>query len=137
MSNKIKHQGVVESVGEGSMKVRIMQSSACSGCKVSAHCNASDKKVKIIDIYDKASVNGRKPGDEVTVVATLETGMRAVAIGFGLPFLLMVITVFVTQKLTGNETLAAGLSVAVLMPYYLIIYLMREKLKRRFSFTVE
>jgi sigma-E factor negative regulatory protein RseC len=63
--------------------------------------------------------------------------MRAVAIGFGLPFLLMVITVFVTQKLTGNETLAAGLSVAVLMPYYLIIYLMREKLKRRFSFTVE
>ncbi len=42
MSNKIKHTGVVDGVEEGCVCVRILQSSACSACKVAAHCNASE-----------------------------------------------------------------------------------------------
>ncbi|MQO97027.1 SoxR reducing system RseC family protein, partial [Prevotella copri] len=38
MNNKIKHSGIVESVEEGCVCIRIVQSSACSACKVAAHC---------------------------------------------------------------------------------------------------
>ena len=50
MSNKIKHNGVVDGVEEGCVRVRILQSSACSACKVAAHCNASETKEKIIEV---------------------------------------------------------------------------------------
>ena len=47
MSNKIKHNGVVDGVEDGCVRVRILQSSACSACKVAAHCNTSETKEKI------------------------------------------------------------------------------------------
>ena len=46
MSNKIKHAGVVDGVEGECVRVRILQSSACSACKVAAHCNASETKEK-------------------------------------------------------------------------------------------
>ena len=51
MSEKIKHSGVVESVDGDCMKVRILQTSACAGCKAAGVCNAAEKKEKVIYIY--------------------------------------------------------------------------------------
>ena len=119
------------------MKVRIEQSSACAGCKVAAHCSASERKEKVIDIYDKASMAGRKTGDHVTVVASIQTGMRAVLLGFGIPFLILILTLVIVYKLSGNELIAAISSIVALIPYYIIIYLLRDHLRKKFSFVVE
>lgn len=68
MSNKIKHNGVVDGVEEGCVRVRILQSSACSACKVAAHCNASETKEKIIEVQVADAVKYQQ-GDSVVVVA--------------------------------------------------------------------
>ena len=68
MSNKIKHAGVVDGVEGECVRVRILQSSACSACKVAAHCNASETKEKIIDVMD-ADASHYQKGDQVMVVA--------------------------------------------------------------------
>ena len=52
MSQKISHSGVVESILDGCVKVRIIQTSACAACKVASHCNAAESKVKIVDIIE-------------------------------------------------------------------------------------
>ena len=89
MSNKIKHAGIVDSIEGDCMKVRIMQTSACSGCKISAHCSASDTKEKLVEIYDKASINQHAIGDSVVVVATYQTALQAVLVGFVYPFIVL------------------------------------------------
>ena len=137
MSNKIKHAGIVESIDGGGMKVRIMQTSACSGCKISAHCSASDTKEKLVDIYDKASIGQHVAGDSVVVVATYKTALQAVVIGFVLPFIVLVAMLVIVLQISGNEVLAALLSLGVLIPYFFVVFLMREKLKQKFSFTLE
>lgn len=137
MSEKIKHSGIVESVDGDCMKVRILQTSACAGCKAAAFCNAAEKKEKIIDIYGRKAMGGHKVGDNVVVTAANATGRKAVMIGFGLPLVVLVVALAVTYALTHSEPLSALVSIVALVPYYIIIYVMRDHLRRDFSFAIE
>ena len=134
MSNKIKHSGIIESVGQHVTRVRILQTSACASCKVAGHCGASESKEKTVDVYGAYDVN---VGDEVTVVASGQVGMNAVILGFGVPFIILIAAVYLLYLLTGSEPLAALGSIACLIPYYCILYKKREKLREKLSFTIE
>lgn len=134
--NKIKHSGIVDSVEDECVHIRILQSSACSACKVASHCNASETKEKLIDVADvQAAVY--QPGDLVTVVADASVGFRASVLGYLLPLALMVITLVVVLTITRSEGAAALSALGVLIPYYIVLYLLREKMKTKLSFTIE
>ena len=137
MSSKITHSGVVESMENDCMKVRIMQTSACSGCKIAAHCSASEQKEKLVDVVLPAHHADYHVGDHVVVAASLQTGIQAVVYGFGLPLMVLIITLITVLQATGNEGLAALSGLAALIPYYLIVYLMRHRLKKKFAFTID
>lgn len=136
MSNKIKHAGVVDGVEGECVRVRILQSSACSTCKVAAHCNASETKEKIIDVMD-ADASHYQKGDQVMVVADTAVGFRASLYGYLLPLILMVVTLVGVLAATHSEGLAALSALGILMPYYVLLFLMRNKLRNRLSFTLE
>lgn len=137
MSNKIRHAGVIEEISEDCMKVRIMQTSACSACKVAAHCSASEQREKIVDVYDRRSMEGRRVGESVVVSTSLSTGLKAVLIGFCIPFAVLVVTLVVVLQLTDNEGYAALAALGSLVPCYAVIWLLREHLRSKFSFVVE
>ena len=136
MSNKIKHAGVVDGVEGECVRVRILQSSACSACKVAAHCNASETKEKIIDVMD-ADASHYQKGDQVMVVADTAVGFRASLYGYLLPLILMVVTLVGVLATTHSEGLAAVSALGILIPYYVLLFLMRNKLRNRLSFTLE
>lgn len=136
MSNKIKHAGVVDGVEGECVRVRILQSSACSACKVAAYCNASETKEKIIDVMD-ADASHYQKGDQVMVVADTAVGFRASLYGYLLPLILMVVTLVGVLAATHSEGLAALSALGILMPYYVLLFLMRNKLRNRLSFTLE
>lgn len=136
MSNKIKHAGVVDGVEGECVRVRILQSSACSACKVAAHCNASETKEKIIDVMD-ADASHYQKGDQVMVVADTAVGFRASLYGYLLPLILMVVTLVGVLAATHSEGLAALSALGILLPYYVLLFLMRNKLRNRLSFTLE
>lgn len=134
--NKIKHSGIVDSVEDECVHIRILQSSACSACKVASHCNASETKEKLIDVADvQAAVY--QPGDLVTVVADASVGFRASVLGYLLPLAFMLITLIVVLTITRSEGAAALSALGVLIPYYIVLYLLREKMKTKLSFTIE
>ena len=89
MSNKITHSGIVKSIADGCIKVQIVQTSACAACKVASHCNASESKVKIVDVFTR-DTNIYQIGQEVTVWASKDVANRALLLGFGAPFLLLI-----------------------------------------------
>lgn len=136
MSNNIKHAGIIESVESGHVRVRILQASACGACVVSSHCHASGAKEKLIDVYETPTIT-RKKGDQVTVVASTKTGARAVALGFGVPFLLLLAVLFTTMGLTGSEPIAALAALASLIPYYIGLYVCKDKISGKLSFWIE
>ena len=66
MNSKIRHEGVIESIDGQCVKVRIVQSSACSGCKVAGHCNSSVGENKVVDVYVRTTEQ-HNVGDNVWV----------------------------------------------------------------------
>ena len=136
MSDIIKDRGIVENINGSHIQVRIVQTSACSACSVKGHCNASESKDKLIDVYENHSAE-YYIGQNVMVHGTTSMGMQAVLLAFGVPFLVLFIALYATLQITGDELTAALAGLLALFPYYLIIYMCRGKLSRKFFFTIE
>lgn len=137
MVTNIKHLGIVENINGSRLKVKIVQSSACSACSVKGHCSASETKEKIIDVYNKNNVPCQV-GERVMIVGTTSMGMKAVLLAFVLPFIVLLLALIISLKLTGgDEAVSALVSLGTLVPYYLIIYMCRNRLSRSFMFILE
>ena len=135
-NNTIKHLGIVENIQGSHLSVRIVQTSACAACSVKGHCSSADSKDKIIDIIDTAAAS-YQVGENVMVVGETSMGMQAVALAFIIPFVLLIFTLFLFMALIENELYAALLSLAVLIPYYFVLWLNKTQLKQQFSFTIK
>ena len=70
MADKIKHQGVVESIGGDCIRVKIMQTSACSSCSAKGYCSSIEVRKKIVNIRT-TKTEFYRPGDKVWVIAEL------------------------------------------------------------------
>ena len=136
MSQKISYSGVVERIEGDCIKVRIVQTSACAACKVASHCNAAESKVKIVDVFGCDTTN-YSTGQEVTVWASRDVANRALLLGFGVPFLLLVCVLLIALRLTANEGLAALWALGSLVPYYFALWLLRNRIQRGISFQIE
>ena len=135
-NNTIKHLGIVENIQGSHLSVRIVQTSACAACSVKGHCSSADSKDKIIDIIDTAAAS-YQVGENVMVVGETSMGTQAVALAFIIPFVLLIFTLFLFMALIENELYVALLSLAVLVPYYYILWLNKTRLKQKFSFTIK
>ena len=136
MNHIIRHSGVVESIEDGCVHIRITQTSACAACKVAGYCNAAESKEKIIDVYCD-DVAAYSIGLAVVVTTTGQVAARALLWGFGFPFLLLVVVLFLTWLLTAHEGWAALCALASLIPYYMVLWLMRDKMSQQLAFSIE
>ncbi|MBQ9649567.1 MAG: SoxR reducing system RseC family protein [Prevotella sp.] len=137
MHNKISHSGIIDSIIDNCVKVRILQTSACAACKVAGHCNAAESKEKIIDVLDVSDTSALRVGDEVTVWASRDVANHALLLGFGVPFLVLVGVLFLVIYITHNEGLAALSALLALVPYYAVLFLCRDRIRERLSFHIE
>ena len=136
MSQKISHAGVIESIEGDSIKVRIVQTSACAACKVAGHCNAAESKVKIVDVVGTDATRYQL-GQEVVVWASKDVANKALVLGFGLPFLLMIAVLVIVLHVTDNEGVAALSALGSLLLYYGLLWLRRDSIQRGISFRIE
>lgn len=135
MHSEIEHIGTIESIDNETIKVKIISQSACASCHAKGVCNAADMQEKIIDVVktnDDFAV-----GECVNVVLKESLGFWALFLGFVLPFLIILLTLIIVIYLTNNEGIAGLASLVILVPYYGILYLKRDQLKKQFSFTLK
>ena len=134
-SNTINHLGFVDSVTEQMATIKINSQSACAACHAKGACSAADQKEKVLTI----STDGQEvhPGEHVRVMISKRTGLRAVAYGYMYPFLLIMLVLIMMTAL-GMPELQAGLcSLLALVPYYLIIYILKDRLGNSFTFKMQ
>lgn len=136
MGSIIEHEGtIIGRISPTKLSVKIVQQSACSACKVAGMCSAAESKEKIIEAYsDDATI---AIGDAVIVYGKMALGYKALTLAIVLPLVLSALTLFLVSNATGND-LASGLSaLGILVPYYCVLALMRNKLQREFIFRVK
>ncbi|MEN8155930.1 MAG: SoxR reducing system RseC family protein [Bacteroidota bacterium] len=131
----IDHVGIIERIEGDIAHVNINSVSACASCHAKGACSAADMEEKFLDV----PLNGAdyEAGETVRVLIARHTGFKAVALGYVYPFLLLM-TVLITATAAGVNELRAGLfALLSLPPYYLAIFLVRNRIKKSFTFTIQ
>lgn len=137
MVERIEHTGVIEKIEGDRVRVRIVQTSGCARCKVAGHCNASESKVKTIDVSGVSHAALLHVGDTVRVSASKSVAFRALLLCFGVPFAVMVAALWITMSFTSDETLGGGVALLSLLPYYGVLYLFRRRIGRGVAFRID
>lgn len=136
MDNSINHNGRIEKIEGKTVFVRIIQQSACSGCHARSMCSASEQKEKIIEVDDPAP--GRyRINEEVLICGRSSLGLQAVVLAFVFPLLLVIAAIVAGSYLQWSETASGLTGLILLVPYYSMLYLLRERLKKKFIFTLK
>ena len=145
----IKHDGIIIALnGDGTARVRILQTSACAACKAKAMCasaESAEKEMTVVLLGDEQWA----VGNEVEVMVQQKMGWKAVVLAYLLPFFVMLAVMFV-----GNELLAMGdgatgilgdeakreavlgtVALCAMALYYLVLGMFKDRLQKEFSFT--
>jgi len=135
-SGTIIHPGIIESIKGDKVFIRILSQSACSTCHAKGACTVADIEEKIIEADLDPSGN-HKPGDQVMVRMEESLGRKAVLLGYVLPLVVLVGSIVFFLSVLEHEGLAALLSLLMLVPYYLVLYLFRKRLQKEFRFRIQ
>ena len=131
-SEEIKHAGVVKSIEGNIAKVSIISKSACLSCQVKGACNISEISEKIIEV-DMFGTNFNI-GEEVNIAMKESSGIKALMLGYMLPFIFMISTLIIISRFTENEIYIGLGSLAILAPYYFFLFVLKNQIKKQFTF---
>jgi sigma-E factor negative regulatory protein RseC len=131
---KIQHEGIVHTVDENEVTIIISSNSACSGCQAEGMCSLSGTEKKIINIPGTYNVN---PGDKVTVMMNQTMGYAALLLGYIIPLLAVIVSLAIMVSFSVPELTSGLLSALILVPYYALLYLFRNRIKKEFVFTLK
>ena len=133
---QIEHKGIVKSINGNELQVSIIVQSSCASCNFKGSCSVSGLEEKIIDVF-VANPDKYENGENVSVYYKQSLGFRALFLGYILPFLILVISLIILMLITQNELLSGVISLLILVPYYLILYFSKDKIKKTFTFSIK
>ena len=132
MEHRISHEGIITRIDNDNVQIKILSKSACASCNIKGACNMSEMKEKIIDIPRPKDKN-LSIGQEVKISMGLGQANSAVIFAYVIPVIILVGMIFILSALKFDEGINALISIGSLVPYYLILFLFRNKIKRKFE----
>ena len=134
--NEIHHTGEIIEITPDFTTVKIVASSACSGCHAKSLCGMSEDQEKVImlptDPYATHNV-----GDKVQVATKMTMGLKAVWISYVIPLAILMILILTLSSVFEKEYLRGLVAIGGVALYYFIIWLFRGKLNNEFIFYIK
>lgn len=135
-ADRIKHIGTITSIDGGVLRVKMLQSSACSGCHAAHLCQSSESKEKEVDVT-VSDASSYSLGQHVLLIGSVRQGLKATLWAYMVPLVLIVLVMAGCLCAKCNDGIMALVTLLVLVVYFCLLYLFRDKLERKFSFEVE
>ena len=135
-SETISHEGIVTRITDDTLEVKILAQSACAACHAKSACGMGEQAEKILTVPrpkgKEFSIN-----QKVNVKMAIGQGNVAAVLAYLIPIILLLVVLFICLGLGLSEGLSALLSIISLIPYYIVLYLRRDRLKKKFSYIIE
>ena len=128
----ITHEGVIAKVSDDKVTVALIGNVHCEACNAKGACGVSEGNTKEIEVDNNGSY---KVNESVNVVLQKELGLKAVFWAYVFPFIL-VLTVLIIATSFMKEWMAGLLALAILIPYYLMLYVLQNTFKKAFSVSI-
>ena len=138
MDDLIKHEAIVKEVKDNSIKVSIVSKSACLSCHLKSSCSVAEIQEKVIEVKNyNTGLDKYNVGEKVNVIMYKSLGIKALILGYIIPFFILLGVLIITFIYTNNEPLSGLLALASLGPYYFALFLSKNKLSKEFNFAIE
>lgn len=131
----IEHKGIIDHIDGDMAHVKIESVSACASCHAKGVCSAADQEEKFLDV-PLHGANYRQ-GDPVYVQVAKRLGFKAVALGYVYPFLLLMAVLVGMLAAGAGELQAGSFALLSIVPYYLGLYLFRNRISSTFTFSIK
>ena len=127
------HSGVVSAIRGRSVIVSLDQNTHCESCSARGGCGIAETSNREVEVYDPD--RSFSLHEEVQVTLRKGLGQKAVFWAYIFPFFLMVFTLIGTS-MAFEEWVAGLLSLLILIPYYGILYMLKNYFQRTFRISV-
>ncbi|MDD7133976.1 MAG: SoxR reducing system RseC family protein [Bacteroidales bacterium] len=136
MKKEIYHDGKIIEITPEFTSVEIISSSACSQCHAKGLCGFSEEESKVV-MVPTSPYTERKVGDTVTLALKQTMGLKAVWISYVIPLIILMILVLSLSSVIDNEVWTGLAAIGGVALYYLVIWLLQDKLKNEFVFYIK
>ena len=134
--NTVDHIGVVKSVTPQYVDVEILNKSMCAACHAKGMCSMSDVSAKMIRVNNYFGQTYSE-GEQVRVVMRKTLGLKAVWMSYVFPLIILMILLLSLPKFGVSELNVGLIAAAGVVIYYGCIWLLKDKIAREFTFTIE
>lgn len=132
----VSHEGIVTKITDEELEIKIMAQSACAACHAKSACGMGEQAEKILTM-PRPKDRDFALNQKVNVKMAIGQGNKAAILAYLIPIVLLLAVLFSCMGMGLDEGPSALISIVALVPYYIVLYLLRDKLKRRFSYTIE
>ena len=132
----ISHEGIVTKITDEELEIKILAQSACAACHAKSACGMGEQAEKILTV-PRPKDKDFELNQKVNVKMAIGQGNKAAVLAYLIPIMLLLAVLFVCLGLGLSEGLSALISILALVPYYSVLYMRRDKLKKRFEYTIE
>jgi positive regulator of sigma E activity len=129
-----EQKGFIDSIQDNRITVRIDRGSACGHCTAKGLCNLAQTTEQTIEIITSAQLFS--VGEYVQVSMSRSMGNKAILMGYFIPFILLITTLLILSAFGLPDWFAGLVSILILIPYFIILFVFREKLRRTFTFSI-
>jgi sigma-E factor negative regulatory protein RseC len=130
----LEQKGIIESINDNRITVRIDRGSACGHCSAQGLCNLAESAERIIEVNNPTQLFCI--GEWVQVTMSRSMGNKAILLGYFIPFVLLISTLLILSAFGLPDWIAGLVSLLILIPYFIFLYIFRERLRRTFSFSI-
>ena len=131
----ISHEGIVTKITDDELEIKILAQSACAACHAKSACGMGVQAEKILTV-PRPKGQDFTINQKVNVKMAIGQGNKAAVLAYLIPIILLLVVLFVCLGLGLNEGLSALISIVALIPYYIVLYLRRDKLKKKFEYLI-
>jgi len=136
MKESISHKGKIIKITPEVITVAFIQHGACAECHAAGLCGMGDMAEKVVEVpadpYNKYNV-----GDEVEVLLKASMGFKAVYLAYLVPLVILLAAILGLMALGVGEVISGLSGIGAVAVYYLLLWLMREKLQNEYVFTIK
>ena len=132
----ISHEGIVTKITDEELEIKILAQSACAACHAKSACGMGEQAEKILTV-PRPKDKDFELNQKVNVKMAIGQGNKAAILAYLIPIALLLMTLFACLGFGMRDGLAALVSIAALIPYYIVLYLCRDKLKQKFEYHIE